>query len=112
MAQRYENRHANVEPQSVTRGTGATFSIGGDSYPYTIVGSKVSKSGRVTIFVTPDTHTVKPGQEHKKYGDNFEYDYTSNMVDNVAQAREVKLWTKEGQRWSIGIRLYRMNPHF
>ena len=99
--------------QSIIIGqTGATFSAGSDCYPYTIVGYKVSKTGLVTIMVTPDDYEWVPDAGYEGKGSengrgHFKYTSTESKTPGI-----VKMWTKYSKNWSIGHRRYYHDPHF
>lgn len=98
------------EIQVIERGMGATSHYGADCYPHTIVDFKMSKTGRVTIWVSSDDQKWIPDTE--KGGDFGHYEYTSNTDATRENSEEVKLWTKHGKRWSIGFRRFYLDPSF
>lgn len=93
---------------TIEKGMGATHTIISDSYPYTIQDFKVSKTGRITIFVTADSYEWAPKKGiEEKFPEFGEYKFTSHPGAGLP----VKLWTKEAENWGIGCRAFYCNPY-
>jgi hypothetical protein len=97
-------------------GTGATYRVGSDSYPATVIGWKEYKSGaRVgevrDILVQTDIATVSGGQ-----WPDVDYEYTPNPDGRVLTFRRDKknrfILLGGGSGLSIGTRRRYNDPHF
>jgi hypothetical protein len=109
------NEETPIMPE---KGMGATNYAGSDCYPYTIVDFNIGKTGRITIWVTPDEYKWvddPKGDGNQAYsGKRGHYEYTTvNPNATREESVEVKLWTKQGQRhWRIGSRKFYNDPSF
>ncbi len=95
--------------------TGATMGAGSDCYPYTIHAFEVSKTGRVTLFVTADSYEWIPDAGFEGKGSENgrgHFKFTSTPPAPGSRGGAVKMWTKEGKHWHIGSRRYYQDPHF
>lgn len=110
-------QNEETTPIMPEKGMGVTNTAGSDCYPYTIVDFAISKTGRITIWVTPDDYKWvddPKGDDNQAYsGKRGHYEYTTtNPNATREESVEVKLWTKAGQRWHIGSRRYYYDPSF
>lgn len=93
--------------------TGATMGAGSDCYPYTIHSFDVSKTGRITIYVTSDDAKWVPLNPEGTLGKHLgQYQYTTIPPAPGNRGCPIKMWTKEGKKWHIGSRRYYQDPHF
>lgn len=93
----------------ITIGMGATFCIGSDSYPATVI--DITPSGK-TVTIQEDNYEIISGSSHDG---SAEYTYSANPNGRVISFRystKSKNWKNSSYRAYFGIRRKYYDPHF
>jgi len=98
---RNSNGFKKTETVDLFVGVGATLGVGSDCYPYTVWDWRVTKGGKLIVFITGDSHKLNDGK----------IEYTSNEPSETNPAQEINLSQRNCRFW-VGNRRFYQDPSY